>query len=160
MQRIIEMLATNQAKLEADREEMIARMDANTKATLATQVKMNEIKEDMKTMQKRAAVERKSDREEMKQVTRAGHEQIQENLKRMMEEMMSANQAKRDVKLEELGEAIEKTRVEREEPTSADRKACQETTACRDAMETNLKKMELNPGEKEAAVERQETPKM
>jgi hypothetical protein len=33
-----------------------------------------------------------------------------------------------------------------------------ETTACQDAMETNLEKVEPNPGEKEAAVERQETP--
>jgi hypothetical protein len=32
---------------------MIARMDANTKATLATQVKMNETKEDLKTFSKR-----------------------------------------------------------------------------------------------------------
>jgi hypothetical protein len=45
-----------------------------------------------------------------------------------------------------------KKHVEREEPTSVDMNACQ------DAMEANLVKMELNPGEKEAAVERQETP--
>jgi hypothetical protein len=43
---------------------MIARIDANTKATLATQLKMNETK-DMKTMQ----------------------ENIQENLKKTIEEM-------------------------------------------------------------------------
>jgi hypothetical protein len=123
MQRIIEMLATNQAKLDADLED-----------------------------RKREREERKSDREEIKQVIRAGQEQLQENLKKMMEEMMSANQANRDVKLEELGEALKITHVEREEPTSADRKAC------RDAMEVNLEKMELNPWETEAAVERQETP--
>jgi hypothetical protein len=58
MQQIIEMLLTNQAKLEADKEEVIARMDA----MLATQVKMNEFKEDLKTMQERASVEIKSDR--------------------------------------------------------------------------------------------------
>jgi hypothetical protein len=95
MQRIIEMLTTNQA---------------NTKATL------NEIKE------------------EMKQEIRTGQEQIQENLKRTMEEMMNTNQAKTDVKLEELSEAIEETHVEREKPTSADMKACQ------DAMEANPEK--------------------
>jgi hypothetical protein len=39
----------------------------------------------------------------------------------------------------------------------ADRK---ERTACQDAMEANLVKMEPNPGEKEAAVERQETPQV
>jgi hypothetical protein len=33
------------------REYILSRMDANTKATLFTQVKMNETKEDMKTMQ-------------------------------------------------------------------------------------------------------------
>jgi hypothetical protein len=42
-----------------DREEMIARMDANKKATLSTQVKMNENKEDLKTIQGRAEGERK-----------------------------------------------------------------------------------------------------
>jgi translation initiation factor 2B subunit (eIF-2B alpha/beta/delta family) len=119
MQRIIEMLATNQAKLDADREElkadreeMIARMDANTIAMLATKVKMNEFKEDMKTMQERALVERKSDIEEMKQEIRAGQEQIQENLRRMMEEMTNTNQAKTDAKLKELTETIEKTQME------------------------------------------------
>jgi hypothetical protein len=49
-----------------DREEMIERMDANTKATLVTQVKMNETKEDLKTIQERAETEIKSDRDEMK----------------------------------------------------------------------------------------------
>jgi hypothetical protein len=40
-----------EAERKSDREEMIARMDTNKKATLATQLKMNETKEDMKTMQ-------------------------------------------------------------------------------------------------------------
>jgi hypothetical protein len=38
---------------------MISRMDANIKATLVTQVKKNEIKEDLKTIQERAEVEKK-----------------------------------------------------------------------------------------------------
>jgi hypothetical protein len=58
-------------------EKLIARMDANTKATLVTEVKMNKMKEDMKTMQERAEAERKSDREEMKQEIRAAQEKIQ-----------------------------------------------------------------------------------
>jgi hypothetical protein len=95
---------------------------------------------------------------ETKQEIRAGQEKIQENLKRTMEEMMNTNQAKRDVKLEEFSEAIEETHVEREKSTSADMNACQGTTACQDAMEANLVKMERSPGEKEAAVELQETP--
>jgi hypothetical protein len=45
--------------------------------------------------------------------------------------------------------------IEFEEPISADMKACQEKTPCQDAMEANLKKMEPNPGEKEAVLERQ-----
>jgi hypothetical protein len=72
-------------------------MDANTKAMMATQVKMNETKEAMKTMQ----------------------ENIQENLKKTMEELLSkmeermtANQAKTDGKLRELTETIEKTLTE------------------------------------------------
>jgi hypothetical protein len=36
---------------------MIARMDANTKDMLAIQVKMNETKEDLKTIQERAESE-------------------------------------------------------------------------------------------------------
>jgi hypothetical protein len=149
MQQIIEMLLTNQAKLDADREEMTARMDANTKA----------MREDMKTMQERAVAERKSDREEMKQIIRAGQEQLQENLKRMMEEMMNANQAKIDVKLEELSEANDKTHVEHEEPTSADRKACQETTVCHEATEADIEKIDYNPRMMQSVVECQEVPK-
>jgi hypothetical protein len=33
-----------------------------------------------------------------------------------------------------------------------------ETTACQDAMEANLEKMEPNPGEEEATLKRQEIP--
>jgi hypothetical protein len=112
-------------------------MKASNDNTKAMNKKMNKIKED-----------RKLDRE----VVRAGQEQLQENLMRMMEEMMNTNQAKTDVKIEELSGAIEETRVEREKPTSADMNACQ------DAMEANLVKMEPNRGLKEAAVEQQETP--
>jgi hypothetical protein len=61
------------------------------------------------------------DREERK----ADRKAYQENLKRMMEEIMTANQAKTDIKLKELTETIEKTHLECEEPTSADTKACQ-----------------------------------
>jgi hypothetical protein len=72
--------------MDADREEMKARMDANTKATLAT-------KEAMKTMQ----------------------ENIQENLKKTMEETMTMNQAKTDVKLKELTEPREEMMQSAEE---------------------------------------------
>jgi hypothetical protein len=82
-----------QEKAETERkidiEEMIARIDANTKATLATQIKMNETKEDMKIMQ----------------------ENIKDNLKKTMEEMMTMNQAKTEGKLKELTETIEKTQM-------------------------------------------------
>jgi hypothetical protein len=54
------------------REKMETKLDANTKATLATQVKMNEAKEHMKTMQ----------------------ENIQEDLQKTMEEMITMNQTK------------------------------------------------------------------
>jgi hypothetical protein len=99
---------------------MNEKIEANTKA-------MNEIK--YETIE-----DRTSDREEMKQVITAGQEQLQENLMRMMEEMKNANQAKINVKLEELSETIEETRVEGEELTSADMNACQETTAYQDAI--------------------------
>jgi hypothetical protein len=59
-QQMIELLLDMKAMQERaeaerknDREEMIARMDANTKVTLATKVKMNQTKEDMKTTQEK-----------------------------------------------------------------------------------------------------------
>jgi hypothetical protein len=83
---------TSQQGMLAMREEMIAKMDANTEATLATQVKMNETKEDIKTMQ----------------------DNIQENLKKTMEEIMTTNQAKTGATFKELTETIEKTQMELE----------------------------------------------
>jgi hypothetical protein len=53
---------------------MIARLDTNTKATMATQLKMNENNEDIKIMQ----------------------ENIKENLKETIEEMKTMKQAKTD----------------------------------------------------------------
>jgi hypothetical protein len=113
-----------------DSQQMMELLLAIREDTKAMNEKINETKEDMKTMQ----------------------ENIQVNLKKMMEEIMNRNQAKTDVKLEELSVAIEKTHVEREEPTSAYMNACQ------DAMEANLLEMEPTSGEKEAAVEGQKTP--
>jgi hypothetical protein len=58
MQQIMDILmcrmdAMNK-KMDANTETTNAKMDANTKATLATQVKMDETQEDMKTMQEKA----------------------------------------------------------------------------------------------------------
>jgi hypothetical protein len=63
------MQEKEEAERKSDREEMIARIDANTKATQATQLKMKETK-NMKTMQ----------------------ENLQENLKKT-KQMMNMNQA-------------------------------------------------------------------
>jgi hypothetical protein len=49
-------------------EVMIIRMDTNTNAPLATQVNMNETKEDLKTIQEREEAERKSDRGNEKEI--------------------------------------------------------------------------------------------
>jgi hypothetical protein len=87
-----------QAQLDADREEMMARLDANTKATLDTQVKMA-TKED-----------RKMDKEEMIQEMRADREQRKAEMKQIlskMEERMTATQAKMEGKLKELTEPRE-----------------------------------------------------
>jgi hypothetical protein len=51
-----------------------------------------------------------------------------------------------------------RTKAMQDERMKANIDACQETTACQDAMEANIVEMEPTPGEKEAAVERQETP--
>jgi hypothetical protein len=77
-------------------------------------------------------------RREMKAERKA----YREDLKRTMEEMMITNQAKTDVMLKELTETIEKTHLECEETTSADRKACQETTVCHEATEADIEKIE------------------
>jgi hypothetical protein len=63
------MQETEEAERKGDSEETIGRFDANTKAKLATQLKMKETK-DMKTMQ----------------------ENIQEDLKKTMIQMMKMNQ--------------------------------------------------------------------
>jgi hypothetical protein len=88
----------------------------------------------------------------------------QEDLLAEMEAKMDANQAKADGKQEEmLARMREDIKSGKEEIRSIvdawmtymneDRN---ETTACHDAMEGSIKKMEPNSGEKEAVVERQE----
>jgi hypothetical protein len=49
---------------------------------------------------------------------------------------------RRQKKEEELTETVETTHWEREEPTSADMKECQETTVCHEATEADIGKME------------------
>jgi hypothetical protein len=82
-------------ELRADREDFLVKMEANKE----------EIKDD-----------RKSDREEMlarmDTNMKSGQEQIQENLKRIIEETMTVNQAKTDVQLKELMVRTEKTQME------------------------------------------------
>jgi hypothetical protein len=51
-----------------------------------------------------------------------------------------------------------RTTAMQDERIKANIYACQETSACQDAMEASLMEMKPNSGEKEAAVERQETP--
>jgi hypothetical protein len=74
---------------ENDREEIIARMDANIKATLAIQLKKNETEEDMKN--------------------HAG--KYKRDYKKTMEEVRTMNQAMTDGKLNELIETNEKTQM-------------------------------------------------
>jgi hypothetical protein len=62
-----------------------------------------------------------------------------ENLKSIMERMMDTDQT--DVKLKELTEMVETTHRECEEPTSADMKACQETTVSHEATEADEETM-------------------
>jgi hypothetical protein len=76
---------------------MLARIDAN-----------------IKTMQERARTDRKPDREKMKAIRQIGREErsaerkaVRVNLRRMMEEIMTANQAKTDVKFKDLTEKTE-----------------------------------------------------
>jgi hypothetical protein len=101
---------------------------------------------------------RKAHREEIKQEINAGYEKIQENLNRVLEKIMDTNQAKTDVKLEELIEAMEETRVEREEPTSADRIACQETTVYHEETEAAMEKIEPDSGTLQSVAEHREVP--
>jgi hypothetical protein len=75
-----------QAKLDAERKEMMAKLDDNTEAKLAT-------KEDMEADR----TQRKAEMEEMLS---------------KMEERIAANQAKTDAKFKELTETVEKTQLE------------------------------------------------
>jgi bacterioferritin (cytochrome b1) len=98
----------------SDREEMIARMDANTstKATLATQVKINEtmqenIQDNLKQMihgMRAYREQRKAEREADREQRRADMEEILAK----MEERMTATKAKTDGKVKELTERIKK----------------------------------------------------
>jgi DNA-binding ferritin-like protein len=71
---------------------------------------MNETKEEMKTIEERTEVERKSDRKEMKQEIRDGQKKIQGNLKKTLEVMMNMNHTKTDTMFRDLTETIEKRR--------------------------------------------------
>jgi hypothetical protein len=128
------------------KEHLLTRMEAN--ATEMKEMNAN-MKSNKEQMMAKMEANRKVDWEER----RAKKKADQENLKRMMAEMMTANQAKTDVKLKELTETAEKTRLEREEPISADMKACHEVT------EADIEKIEPNPGMMQSAGEHQEVPK-
>jgi hypothetical protein len=128
-------------KMKANMDACIADIKNDRKETTACQDAMEANLEEMNASHKEMLAKMEAERKADLEILRS-----------MMERMTNANLAKTDVKLKELTETIQKTHVECEEPTSADMNACQ------DAMEANLVKMEPNPGEKEAAVEWQETP--
>jgi hypothetical protein len=108
---------------------LLSRMDAYTKAM---DEMMNELKED-----------RKIGREEMIARMDANTKATLATLE-MADEIKEVNRAR--------------TKVMEDKRMKATVDAWQETTACQDAMEANLVEMEPNPGGKEAAGERQETP--
>jgi hypothetical protein len=56
-QQMMELLLAMREERKADREELIARMDANTKATLATLEMTNEIKEAMRDKRMKANID-------------------------------------------------------------------------------------------------------
>jgi hypothetical protein len=122
---------------------MLAEMNANMKTN---EEHMKEIKEDMKTTQERAEGDIKTDREEIKQEIRAAQEQMQEMIRASQEKMEAVMQfiwAERDEAIQQRGENV-MTRVNHE--TQSLQKACQETTACHEATETDTEKTEPDPG--------------
>jgi transketolase len=95
------------------------------------------IQEEMNANTKTVLAEMKADSKAWQEEIQAETEAIQARMKAMREERMKANM---DACMADI---------------KNDR---QETTACQDAMEANLEKVEPNPGEMEASAERQETP--
>jgi hypothetical protein len=154
-------------------EQMLARMDVSMNASLKeTRAKMEfdrkpdkeEIKEEMNANAKiilagileKADADRKADRENLKEMIEKMKARQNEMLARM-ERMMDTDET--DVKLQELTEAVKQTHRECEEPTSADMKACQETTVCHEATEEDIEKIELDSGMMQSVAEHQEIPR-
>jgi hypothetical protein len=126
------------AKIDADREERKADMKAFNEMMERREAERKVDKEkrmaERKAEQERRKAERKVDREmatRLKAIHKTDASQIRVEPETEHQEKMAA--------------WITDTKNDRKE-----------TTACQDAMETNLEKMEPNPGEKEAVVERQE----
>jgi hypothetical protein len=100
------------------KEKMNTKMDTNT-------TEMKEMYANMITNQEQMLAKMEANRKIDREERRAKRKADQEDLQMMMEEMLTVNQAKTDLKLKGLTETIGKTCLECEEPTSADMKSCQ-----------------------------------
>jgi uncharacterized protein (DUF885 family) len=131
---------------------MLTKMDANQARMKAIQEQMDanqaKTKADQKANQEKAKA--KADQEELKGMMNATQERMDANTKSMQEDIKSGQAEMRSATgaIEEKMDAwIANMKDDREE-----------TTACQYAIETSLKNMEPNSGEKEAVVERQKIP--
>jgi hypothetical protein len=94
-------------------------------------------------------------------------EQINANTKTMLAEIMEKMEADSKAWREEMEarrngwrkETVETRHREFEEPTSADMKACQETTVCHEATETDIEKIGPDSGMMQSVAEHQEVPR-
>jgi hypothetical protein len=108
-------------------ERLVAKMDADQ---AKAEVERKKDEEEMDVI-------RKTDRQEMLARMDSGQEQIQENLKRIIEETMIVNQARTDVQLKDLTERIEKTQRELQ---SSEVSLCARTTKLQEDLTKNYNK--------------------
>jgi hypothetical protein len=153
-----EEMKANQAKADANRKTDKEEMNANNKTMLAKiEANGEAIQERMVARMNTTLEEMNASQKEMLAKLEAERKSDVEDLKNMMERMMNTDQT--DVKLKEPTDTVETTHRECEEPTSADMKACQETTVCHEATEADIEKIEPDSGMMQSVAEHEEVPR-
>jgi hypothetical protein len=160
MEEVLEILKSIQERMDENQ----AKADDNTRTMQekinASQKEAKAMRNDMKAHQAKA----ETDKEDILAKMDASMKYNQEQMLAKMTAWEAEDKARRE-KEAETGAIRIRTKAMRDKRMKASRDACfadiknnrKETTACQNAMEANLEKVEPNPGEKEAAVERQET---
>jgi hypothetical protein len=138
IQQMIKHLLAGQAKADADREQMLAEMNPNMKSNHGKAEANRKADQDLLArLEAKIETNRETDREERK----AQRKYYQENLKKMTEEMLRANQDKMDTWL------------------TGKQDGRKERTACYEATRADTEKTEPDPRMMQSIGEHQEVPK-